>query len=148
MQNNNIILETDTIPHVDLNFMNTTHFEEIEIVKELGEFISAYQENDTESNAEKITQLLNIWLEHTEAHFARENELMQETHFPAYPVHSQEHEMAFKQMETVIKAWQTDKDIETVAEFVFSYWPDWFNAHVNSMDMMTAKFALMKGYTE
>lgn len=148
MSSNKIILDANSIPQVDLGFMNNTHFEEIEMVKELGEFIVAYQENETESNAEKITTLLNSWLEHTEAHFARENELMQETHFPAYPIHSQEHEAAFNQMKTVTTAWHTDKDIETVAEFVFAFWPDWFNAHVNSMDMMTARFAVMNGYTE
>ncbi len=148
MDANKIILETNTIPRVELEFMNKIHFEEIEMVKTLGEFIVTYQENDTKSNAEKITNLLNNWLEHTEAHFSRENALMQETHFPAFPIHSQEHENAFNQMETVIKAWQTNKDIKTVAKFVFTFWPDWFNTHVNSMDMMTAKFAVMQGYTE
>jgi hemerythrin len=148
MDTNKIILEANTIPRVDLGFMNNTHFEEIEMVKELGEYITAYQQNDSKDEAEKITKSLNIWLEHTEAHFARENKLMQETHFPAYPVHSQEHEIAFNQMETITKAWQMDKNIDPVAEYVFTYWPDWFNAHVNSMDMMTAKFALMNGYSE
>lgn len=141
-----IILETDTISRVDLNFMNKTHFEEIEMVKELGETITAYQENN--KGVEKITRLLNSWLEHTKLHFARENELMQETHFPALSIHSQEHDAALNQMELITKEWQTNKNIEAVADFVFINWPHWFNTHVNSMDMMTAKFAVMNGYTE
>jgi hemerythrin len=148
MDTNKIILEAGTIPHVDLGFMNNTHFEEIEIVKALGENITAYQQNNSEDKAKKITDSLNIWLEHTKAHFARENKLMQETHFPAYSIHSQAHEAAFNRLETITKAWQIDKNIDPVAEYVFTLWPDWFNAHVNSMDMMTARFAVMNGYGE
>jgi len=144
------ILETETIPRVDLDFMNNTHFEEIDMVRELGEFITAYQENNkpSEEGRDQVTQSLEAWLQHTEAHFARENELMQETGFPALAIHSEEHKIALNKMTTMINTWKSDQDIELIADYVFSQWPVWFDGHVNSMDMITAKFAVMNGYQE
>ena len=142
------ILEVDTIPQVEIDFMNTTHFEEINMVKKLGEVITLYQEggSNTESEESSISKLLQDWLDHTVAHFERENKLMQETGFPAYTVHSDEHEIALNKMKAVTQAWQQNKDIELVSDYIFTLWPNWFNGHVNSMDMMTAKFAIMNGF--
>ena len=144
------ILDTETIPRVELNFMNNTHFEEINIVKALGELITAYQEKDshTDDDVNQISKGLKAWLDHTIPHFERENELMLETGFPAYGVHSEEHQIALDRMKTVISAWEQNKDISLLADYVFTMWPQWFNGHVNSMDMMTAKFAIMNGFNE
>ena len=139
-----IVLNTTAIPHVAIDFMNDTHFEEIEMVKTLGELIVAYQEDD--NNLEKITHSLHKWLQHTQEHFDRENALMMEIQFPAYPVHSDEHERALTEMTEIVKEWESSNDIELIADYVFSLWPAWFDQHVNSMDMMTAKFAVMNGY--
>ena len=146
-----IILESETIPRVNLTFMDNTHFEEIEMVKELGELITFYQDDDNENDdthSNKITEKLTIWLNHTIAHFERENELMQQTSFPAYSIHSQEHDIALNRMKRIVRLWQTNNDIESLSNFIFSFWPDWFNGHVNSMDVMTARFAIMNGYNE
>ena len=144
------ILEVETIPRVEIDFMNNTHFEEVEMVKQLGKLITAYQETDSHSDTEeqKLSQSLKEWLEHTIAHFERENQLMQETGFPAYEIHSNEHEIALNQMKAGIRFWEQDKEIELIADYVFTHWPEWFNTHVNSMDMMTAKFAIMNGFSE
>ncbi|RKZ97567.1 MAG: hypothetical protein DRQ46_04555 [Gammaproteobacteria bacterium] len=143
-----IILNADTIPRVDIDFMNNTHVEEIEMVKKLGKLVVAYQESamPTKSETNAITQSLEKWLQHTEAHFERENVLMRETNFPVYLVHSGEHETALEQMARVVKAWQNGNDIDSIAEYVFNLWPAWFNSHVDSMDMITARFAVMNGF--
>ena len=141
------ILDKETIPRVELDFMNNTHFEEIEMVKELGEIISSIQDEQNGNQLNNLSQKLNAWLDHTKAHFARENELMQETGFPAYSIHLNEHEVALKQMTSIIKAWQDNQDIDCVEDYVFNLWPEWFEGHVNTMDMITAKFAVMNGYT-
>lgn len=126
--------------------MNQTHHEEVEIVNALMEIITARLSGN--QNESEISQFLAKWLEHTQAHFARENELMQETGFPAFQVHSEEHEIALNRMQTVIDAWQQNKDIELLKDYVFTLWPNWFRAHVSSMDKVTAEFALMNGYSE
>lgn len=141
------ILESKKIPHVELDFMNNTHFEEIEMVKELGELVNSFITNDNQQNQNTLTQKLNAWLNHTIAHFERENDLMKDTGFPAYPIHKNEHSIALNQMRDVINTWIKNQNIELVEDYIFSLWPAWFEQHVNTMDMMTAKFAVMNGYT-
>ena len=150
MTANRTILDKDTIPRVEIDFMNNTHFEEVELVKELGQLILSYQKTDTHSDEEisLISRSLNVWLEHTKTHFDRENELMKLTQFPAYPIHSNEHQIALERMSSYVKAWEIDENIDHIADYVFTQWPAWFNEHVNTMDMMTAKFAVMNGFNE
>ncbi len=139
-------LDPEDIPSVCIDFMNRTHQEEVEIVNSLMKKVAARlsgKQVDTE-----ISQQLMQWLEHTQAHFARENALMQETGFPAFPVHSREHEIALDRMQTVVNMWQENNDIENLQDYVFNLWPNWFVAHLNTMDKVTAEYALMNGYTE
>lgn len=142
------ILNEETIPLVDIDFMNDTHVEELSIANQLGEHVSKYQdgEDSSDENAGKISELLKKWLDHTIPHFERENTLMRDTGFPATAVHMDEHEIALNRFQTVISAWEENKDIDLVSDFIFTLWPNWFNGHVNSMDMMTAKFAVMNGF--
>lgn len=147
------VLDANNIPKVDIDFMNNTHFEELELVEKLGKQILDYQTlsetgnpENTQASEQAISRLLNNWLEHTIAHFERENKLMQDTGFPAYPVHASEHEIALEKLKNLISTWEKNKDIDQLADYVFTHWPDWFNTHVNTMDMMTAKFAVMNGF--
>lgn len=139
-------LSPENIPSVSIDFMNQTHKEEVAIVNSLMEKIKARlsgEQNDTE-----ISEQLKDWFEHTQAHFARENDLMQKTAFPATPVHSGEHEKALKLMQTVLEDWHQNKNVDRLHDYVFNQWANWFVAHVNSMDKVTAEYALMNGYTE
>jgi hemerythrin len=141
------ILEREAIPRVELDFMNNTHFEEIEMVKELGELVISIKTDNNQQNQIQLNQKLTAWLNHTIAHFERENELMQETGFPAIEIHISEHKIALGLMQDVIRAWKENQDLNLVESYIFSAWPAWFDQHVNTMDMMTAKFAVMNGYT-
>jgi len=145
---NKTVLNAGTIPHVAVDFMNNTHFEEIELVEKLGEVITEYEQNSapTLDETKRLSDFLEQWLTHTQAHFSRENELMLETQFPMYSVHSGEHERVLKSMQEIIQTWQSNHDIEMLADYVFSSWPQWFDDHVNSMDMITAHFAVMHGF--
>ncbi|MDF1589333.1 MAG: hypothetical protein P1P93_09315 [Gammaproteobacteria bacterium] len=139
------ILSPESFPHVELDFMNTTHFEEIELVKKIGDYISAYQQSEEERD--DITLLLDLWFSHTRAHFAVENELMLAINFPAYSIHLHEHEHdhALTTMAGIVEAWKRDHDLAPLEQYVFSFWPQWFHNHVNTMDVITAQFARMHG---
>lgn len=139
MITNKQILTAETIPHVALDFMNNRHFEELEILNALGKLIE--QGDDLAA----ITAAIVVWLEHTMAHFARENALMIEINFPMISMHSSEHSRVLLEMNTVSTTWQQTYDIDALADYVFSTWPNWFDTHVSSMDMITAKFAVMNG---
>ncbi len=143
-----IILKQETIPKVELDFMNNTHFEELEMVEKIGEGINTLMLNNTQiDRQDSLNEMLNTWLEHTIEHFEHENELMKKTGFPAYPIHKKEHEIALDRMKKVINTWAKDQDISLIHDYIFSFWPTWFIQHVNTMDMMTAKFAVSTGYT-
>jgi len=139
-------LNIESMPLVSIDFMNQTHKEEIKMVEDLQQSLSNLSFN--ENSEAEITAQLTHWLEHTKAHFNRENELMRETGFPAYPVHSGEHQMALKQLQAVVDGWIENKNSEALRNYVLTDWPNWFLGHVNSMDMVTAQFAVANGYTE
>jgi len=141
-------LDVSTIPRVDIDFMNNTHAEEVEMVITLSNIITVYMKSDSKTDDEKqgITQALENWLQHTKRHFEKENELMREVQFPAYLMHAGEHESTLQKMISIVNEWKSTKTIKPVADFVFIGWPSWFESHINSMDTMTAKFAVMKGY--
>ncbi len=138
------LINDQDIPLVSIDFMNKTHQEEAELVNTLARLIEAQLAG--EDNQSAISQQLQAWQKHTQAHFSRENELMQQTGFPAYPVHAEEHQIALDRMQAVIDAWRQNNDIELVRDYVFTLWPAWFKGHVNSMDKVTAQFALNSGY--
>ncbi len=148
-----VVLDPDTIPSVSIDFMNNTHFEEIALVQDIGDLISLYQESKMYTDkgasskvAKKIARLLHQWLEHTKAHFEHENELMEEYQFPAYAVHANEHEVAYSGMQDVVQQWDSHQNIELLSDYIFQIWPKWFSEHVNSMDMITAQYAVMNGF--
>ncbi|PHS26144.1 MAG: hypothetical protein COA83_03655 [Methylophaga sp.] len=141
-----IVLDVETIPRVDLDFMNNTHFEEVAMVNSLGELIDDYQQSERDKVA--LTQALDDWLQHTQTHFTRENELMIDIGFPMYPMHSGEHSRVLEDMKDKLVLWKQQHDIDLLAQYVFIDWPLWFEAHVNSMDMITARFTLMNGYQQ
>ncbi len=142
------VYDPSAIPRVDIDFMNDTHDDEIRLVNALGRLITACQSNPDcgETEFAAIADALQEWRDHSHAHFARENELMREFGFPAFPVHSGEHEAALGRLDALIDAWRSNPDIDQLASFVLEQWPQWFENHVNTMDMMTARFAVMQGY--
>ena len=129
------VVTVDAIPQVALDSMNHTHQEEVELINRFAELLVADSPDEG-----AITTLFDEWLEHTRDHFDRENRLMQEYDFPAYPVHSGEHERVLAQLESLRQEWYQNKQVEPVANFIFVDWPAWFDQHVNSMDMVTAQF--------
>ena len=142
-----IILKQETIPKVALDFMNNTHFEELKIVEKIGELVNMIMLDNTPIDAQdSLDESLNTWLKHTIEHFERENKLMKEIGFPAYAIHKKEHQIALERMKKIINTWVKEQDISLIHDYIFSFWPTWFTQHVNTMDMMTAKFAVSTGY--
>lgn len=127
--------DCSTIPQVALDFMNTVHCEELTLVQSISGLIDA----DSPDN-QKISELLDHWVTHTEQHFERENRYMQEYRFPAYPVHSNEHDAALEQIRQVRQQWDHEHDLESLQQYVQQEWPAWFKNHISTMDFITAQF--------
>lgn len=132
MENHNV-LELEEIPQVAMDLMNNVHREELTLVNSLS---AAIANNDTP----KISPLCEQWLEHTQAHFARENTLMETHNFPAYHCHHGEHIEALKGLESIINSWKDNADLDALTAYVRDVWPQWYINHISTMDTVTSAF--------
>ncbi len=131
-------LPLQQIPQVAVDAMNRTHQEEVALVNALARLLQ--EAEPAPPDTEAVDRALQEWIEHTRAHFERENRWMEEYGFPAYPVHAQEHARVLEQLQAVASSWQQDRETGPLVEFVFELWPQWFLHHVNTMDSVTARF--------
>ncbi len=127
------VLEYEDIPQVAMDAMNDVHREELEIVNAIHSAIIA--ENEVE-----ISQLCQQWLEHTKAHFDKENSMMEKYGFPAYHCHHGEHVEALQGLESIIEDWNEGHDIQSLTAYVKDTWPQWYISHISTMDMVTSAF--------
>lgn len=132
MKNNNVLEYTD-IPLVAMDAMNDVHKEELGIVNNINSAI-------VRGNVSEIYQLCQQWLEHTKAHFDKENYMMEKYDFPAFHCHQREHVEALKGLQGIIQAWDDKKDLEALTVYVTETWPEWYVNHITSMDTVTSAF--------
>lgn len=137
------IIEPEAMPLVALESMNITHREELGLVNRLAELLARGMTDSPDEQA--ISDGLEQWVAHTRDHFDRENRLMEQYAFPAYPMHSGEHARVMGLLEGLQRSWLEGKDPKPLADFLFEQWPQWFATHVNSMDMVTAEFLRRQG---
>ncbi len=83
-------------------------------------------------------------VEHTRAHFAREEAIMESTGFFATAVHRAEHQRVLSEMERVADRLEAG-DATFARQYVAEQLPAWFMQHRNTMDLVTASFARGKG---
>ncbi len=132
------LLSPDLIPLVALDSMNRTHQEEVQRVNGLAALVAKGMQGALDKAS--VTQQLELWLEHTRQHFARENALMEQYGFPAYAVHRGEHQRVLDLLENLQQAWLQQGSLQPLADFLFNEWLAWFDNHVQTMDRVTADF--------
>ncbi len=93
---------------------------------------------------EEFPTLFAELVEHTRAHFAREETLMDSTGFFATDVHRAEHQRVLAEMERVADRLEAG-DASYARQYVAEHLPPWFMQHRNTMDLVTASFARGKG---
>lgn len=121
------------LPQVALEFMNSVHGEELALVSTL------LAQLDEQGNEPDISRQLAAWISHTQAHFERENFLMQAYHFFAYPMHSAEHIQALQQLQAVQANWEDTTDRKALRGYIQA-WRQWLQQHISTMDFVTAQF--------
>ncbi len=126
-------------PKVALEFMNRDHAEFIALREKLLGLLSA-----PAPNAE-VDTLLDELLEHTRHHFAEEEQLMLEAHFPPYPMHKGEHDRVLADMAAKVESWKQAHDSDALQEWLDRGAGDWFVNHVSTMDLITAHFIKAQG---
>lgn len=133
MSENVLPFECSALPTVAMPFMNTVHCEELMLV---GELLAAVQNNATTAI---IDNLMQAWVEHTQAHFAREEHLMTEYEFFATPCHKGEHEQALLELLGVQQQWLSERDYSLLPAYI-PHWREWLQQHISTMDFVTAQY--------
>lgn len=99
-------------------------------------FVSLLNQLDAAGNDE-FPRLFQHLFEHTEQHFAMENQLMRDSRFPAEAEHAGEHQRVlgeFKQFKS-----RVDKGMLAFGRsFVRERLPQWFVLHLSTMDSALA----------
>lgn len=123
-----------TYPQVDLDFMNRDHAEFTKMHAHILNLLN--QENA----GEEVDAALAHLLQHTQHHFAEEEQVMQAAQFPPYPMHKMEHDRVLAILTQQVNAWQQTRDGEVLREFLEVALTQWFTQHVGMMDKVTAKY--------
>lgn len=133
MTTKNNFTDCSSLPEVALPFMNTVHCEELTLVGDL------QKQLDSKAEPAIIDQQMAAWVDHTVAHFAREERLMAEYSFFAYVPHQMEHEQALQELRVVQQQWSEERNYEALSSYIMN-WRAWLELHIGSMDFVTAQF--------
>ena len=132
------IVDVERIPQVSLAFMNEDHAEEARLLNLLAEAIAALRHGQGQAAA--VLERYAALDAHTRAHFAREEAAMQRAHFPPAPVHKAEHDMVLAEMAEEGRRFREHGDGDRLWAYVSQAVPSWFLGHVQTMDLVTARF--------
>ena len=91
-------------------------------------------------NEDLISDKLLELKEHTIAHFANEERLMQEHGFPPYPIHKYNHDQFLNEFAVLVQNWELSKDVEPLKMFLETTLPEWLHNHISTLDTVTAMF--------
>ncbi|WP_432474074.1 bacteriohemerythrin [Amphritea sp. HPY] len=132
------------IPQVELDFMNTDHAAATSQINALDMLLSLVAEGDQES-LDTVEATLQSVYQHSVEHFSREEAEMVRVGFPAYGCHKGEHERVLEELRAILQEWQQNKDINLLQNYVRNTLPGWLQAHVETMDTVTAMFVASRG---
>lgn len=87
--------------------------------------------------------LLRHFIEHCAEHFSREEEMMRQTGFFAFVCHQGEHQRVLAELATILAKLEAG---EAQDGYFVQALPAWLRNHRDTMDFVTAEFALKAGY--
>jgi len=128
------MIKRSDIPLVSLDTMNEVHFEEVGMINALLEQLDSEAEFDT------ITETLEKLLLHIQEHFAGEEELMKEAHYPAFRLHKGEHDKILNEARYVSMEWRNRRETEQLREYFEEEIAQWLDQHIKAMDIPLADF--------
>lgn len=111
---------------LDLPQMDDTHSEFVDLVNRLAD-----------ANREEFASLFKNLAEHTQSHFDSEQQMMEESHFPAIAEHISDHQRILGELARFGK--RVAAGSTTMARaYVSEQLPNWFELHIQTMDSALA----------
>ncbi len=136
-------LDPAQLPDLPIPFMNEDHAREAGLVNDLEAALAAHARG--EGTLGPILERLSLLAVHTREHFLREEAMMREARFPAYPVHKQEHDRVLAEMDAEARAFRVRGDAARLSRYLGEALPAWFMNHIRTMDVVTARFVAGQG---
>jgi len=131
-------LSCDDFPEVPLSEMHKVHIEEVDMINAIYDLLEAVEKGGADKAL--LTERLDELLEHTREHFANEERLMSEYHFPPYAMHKGVHDLFMADMEQMVADWRSTQQTGPVKQFMCVELPAWMKQHISTMDFVTAGF--------
>jgi hemerythrin len=132
-------LDPSQIPQLPIGFMNADHATEAALLAAIEEALTAQARGAGTLAA--VLEKLSLLAVHTRGHFLREEAMMREARFPAYPQHKAEHDRVLAEMDVEARAYREAGDAGRLSRYLFETLPAWFLHHIRTMDQVTAQFA-------
>lgn len=126
------------LPVLPVAFMNADHAREVRLVNDVEAALAAHGRG--EGTLSDIVERLSVLAVHTREHFLREELMMREVRFPAYPVHKAEHDRVLAEMDAEARAFRESGDAARLSRYLLDALPAWFVEHIRTMDVVTARF--------
>src|SRR5690606_18315476 len=105
-----MLIDKNNLPLVDEDFMNNTHFEDVDLINKIYEDVLVYEKNNSNDNLQNLKKSYLSWINHTVNHFKTEEDEMQKRGFFAYPFHKGEHDKNLKEIKEVWEDFYQNKD--------------------------------------
>ncbi len=135
-------IDASQVVQVPLPFMNADHAEEVRLLERLGEALAAHR---LDGDLAPVLERLALLAVHTREHFLREEQVMREARFPAYPAHKAEHDRVLAGMDEEARRFRESGDGARLSRYLFEAVPAWFVEHIRTMDLVTAAFVASRG---
>jgi hemerythrin len=135
-----MLINKNDLPLVAMDFMNETHFEDLEIINELYKDILEYEKEQSELNLKNLEMKYKEWIIHTENHFENEEIQMREKGFFAYEFHKNEHNINLSEIKGLFSNFENTKNISELKEYFENNLVSWLVNHIQTMDTVTAMF--------
>ena len=119
---------------VSLSSMNEVHFEEVALLNALLEQLN------NEAGFEMLCESFQILLEHMQEHFASEERIMKETHYPSLQMHKADHDKVLNQTRYAEMQWRNRKDEDALREYLEGDIVPWLDQHIKAMDTPMADY--------
>lgn len=133
-------VDATQVPELPLAFMNADHAEEVRLLEDLGGALQAYRQGA--GSLDPVLEKLALLAVHTREHFLREEQVMRETQFPAYPVHKADHDRVLAEMDSEARRFRDGGDPDRLWSYLFEAVPAWFVQHIRTMDAVTARYVM------
>lgn len=131
------LLTLDQVNRVALDEMQHVHEEEITLLNEIDGLADLYTADP--SKKVLLEEKLEAYFLHVLEHFRKEELLMEQYGFPAYPIHKAEHDRVLSELNSVVLQWKEEGELSLVVNYLRKT-PEWIINHIATMDTVTANF--------